>query len=126
MGGIHPEGCARELLVFAGPTATAHDKLQANIGAPSSHSFPNGYNVVGYYHTHPNVSPDQADITTGGVFSQGDENYARAYHLDANVMLIWNDTSLGTSNTKTADFSREYSDPPAPSSTAKSISNAGC
>jgi hypothetical protein len=102
------------------------DKLQANIGAPSTHVFPDGYSVVGYYHTHPNVSPDQVDLTTGGVFSASDEDYAQQYQLDANVMLIWNDTSLGTSNTKTADYSREYSDPPAPASAAKNISNAGC
>ena len=99
------------------------DKLGANIGAPTDHVFPDGYNVIGYYHTHPDRSPTDLDVNTGGVFSADDEAYASQYKLTANVMLIWNDTSMETSNLKTKDYSREYTDP---KDKARDISQSGC
>lgn len=95
----------------------------ADIGAPSDHSFPPGYDLVGYYHTHPDTSPAMLDTTTNGHFSPKDEEYANRYKLDAYVMMIWNDTSSGSSVQKTAFAQWKYgSDPKADTD----VSNMPC
>ena len=99
------------------------DDNVANIGALNTHVFPQGYTAVGYYHTHPDRSPTQLDDITGGVFSAGDEKYANDNNIKAFVELIWNETTAGTVNEKTADYSWKKGDAP---SAGKNISNVGC
>jgi hypothetical protein len=105
-----------------GELLSLNDNL-SDIGAPGDHSFPPGYTVIGYYHTHPGKSPDMLDSTTMGHFSKADEDYANRYNIDAYVMMIWNDTSSGSSVEKTSFASWKHgSDPKAD----KDESSTGC
>jgi len=105
-----------------GETISLSDNL-SNIGAPTDHSFPPGYKVIGYYHTHPDTTPSMLDQTTQGHFSAADEAYANLYNLDAYVMMIWNDTSSGTIVQKMAFAKwKHHSDPKADTD----VSNLKC
>lgn len=97
----------------------------ADIGSPSDHSFPYGYTVVGYYHSHPDRPPSYIDDTTHGHFSASDESYANTYHINAYVMLLWNDTSSGTTQQHTEFLRWMYNGDPGTSGETDQ-SSLGC